>query len=60
MGNYFTLHINHAEGVTGPEEAIYMIVVRPALSQNVEQKLGGSGGMLPQENFVIYNIRNCF
>ena len=23
-------------------------------------KLGGSGGMLPQENFEIYNLWDCF
>ena len=23
-------------------------------------KLGESGGMLPQENFEIYNLRDCF
>ena len=52
---------------TGPEEAIFH-VVRPNLVSVLcwgvacvsTLKLGGSGGMLPRENFEIYSLRDGF
>ena len=51
---------------TGPEEAIYMWSdqLRSEFGATVcilkHAKLGGSGGMLPQEIFAIYDLRDCF